>query len=394
VNPLLALALLFVAGIAATHLHLPSFPLRRRLSLDLVLAAGAPLVLLGVLLGPGAGVLDRDTLQIFAPVTALGIGWIGAVFGAHLEWRVLRRISRRAWGRAALQATAVLGLTALAAALLARTVPALGAAWRPTVPAVLTLAAAATISGPGAVALVTRLVGVRRSVARRLERAALLDTAFGALVLTLALALHHPHRPFVGVAIGWAKWLGVAAVVGGAVGVLAVWLARLRSDGHELGLDLLGVMLLGSGVAYGADLSPFVVCALAAALIVNRSPDRRRVQGLLQAWEHPIYAVLLVVAGALLHLPTAWLLPAAILLGLVRVAARWATGRFVPGSVGVATVAQGAVAVAVALSFTLVYTGPPPGTVLTTVLLGVALAQAIAGPLMALALRPAPVEVR
>jgi len=394
VNPLLALALLFVAGIAATRLHLPPLPLRHHRSLDLVLAAGAPLVLLGVLLGPGAGVLDRGTFQVLAPVTALGIGWIGAVFGAHLEWRILRRIPPRVWGLAALQATAVVALTALAAALLARAVPALGAAWRPTVPAILMLAAAATISGPGAVALVARLAGVRRSVARMVERAALLDTAFGALVFTLALALHHPHRPFVGVAIGWAKWLAVAAVVGGAVGILAVWLARLRADRHELGLDLLGVILLGSGVAYGADLSPFVVCALGAALIVNLSPDRRRVQALLRAWEDPIYAVLLVVAGALLNLPTVWLLPAAVLLGLVRVAARWAATRFFPGSLGLATVAQGAVPVAVALSFTLVYAGPPAGTVLTTVVLGVALAQAIAGPLMALALRPAPVEVR
>jgi hypothetical protein len=55
-------------------------------------------------------------------------------------------------------------------------------------------------------------------------------------------------------------------------------------------------------------------------------------------------------------------------------------------------VAQGSVAVALGLSFNLVYAGA--GTILTTVLLGVALAQAITGPLLGLALRPALVEVK
>jgi hypothetical protein len=399
VNPVLALALVLAAGIVVTRLPLPH--LRHSLSLDLVLVAGAPLVLAGLLLGPGLGVLDRITLRALAPVTALGIGWIGAVFGAQLEWRLLRRIPRRVWALAAFQAGAVLVVTALTAWLLARAVPALAAAWRPTLPALLTLAAAATISGPGAVALVARAAGVRRSVARALGLAAMLDTAFGALAFTLALGLYHPRQPFAGAALGWAHWVAVAVAASGGVGVLFLWLSRLRADLRELGLDLLGVMLLGAGVGYAADLSPFVVCALATALIVNLSPHKRRVQALLRAWEDPIYAVFLILAGALLNLPTVWLLPAAVLLGAVRVAARWAAVRYgrewlhvrdLPPNLGLATVAQGGVAVALGLSFNLIYAGA--GTILTTVLLGVALAQAISGPLMGLALRPAPVEVK
>jgi hypothetical protein len=128
------------------------------------------------------------------------------------------------------------------------------------------------------------------------------------------------------------------------------------------------------------------------------------VQALLAAWEPPIYTVFLIVAGALLDLPTVWILPAALLLGAIRVAARWAAVRYgrdwlevggdLPPHVGLATVAQGGVALALALSFTLTYAGSPgAGTILTTVLVGVMLAQAIAAPLMALALRSAPPEV-
>ena len=390
-NPLLALALLLAAGLAATHLRLPQ-P-RHSLSLDVAVAAGTPLVLVGLLLGPGLDVLDPPTRRALAPIAALGIGWIGAVFGAQLEWRLLRRIPRRVWAFAALQAGATLVLTVLTARLLTRLVPALASAWRPTLPALLTIAGAAMISGA--------------VIGRKVRRTALLDTAFGVLVFALGLGLSHPHRPFHGVALGWAYWVAVAVVSSGGVGVLFLWLSRLRdaADTNALGLDLLGMVLVGAGLGYATDLSPFVVCALATALIVNLSPLKRRVQALLVSWEPPIFAVFLVAAAALFDLPTLWLVPAVLLLGVLRVVARWAAVRFgrvwlrVPGlppHFGLATVAQGGVPLALAVSFNLIYVGAGGGgAVLTTVLLGVAFSQAIAAPFIAraLALRPAPTEV-
>jgi len=81
-----------------------------------------------------------------------------------------------------------------------------------------------------------------------------------------------------------------------------------------------------------------------------------------------------------------------LLFGVIRIATRWAGTRYVRGSVGLATIAQGAVPLALALSFNLTYAGSG-GSLLTTVVLGVLLAQGIAVPAMALALRPAPPEV-
>jgi hypothetical protein len=102
-----------------------------------------------------------------------------------------------------------------------------------------------------------------------------------------------------------------------------------------------------------------------------------------------------VVAGALLTLPTAGILGAVPLLAGVRAAARWAAARYgrpalglagVPPHIGLATVAQGGAAVALALNFFIIY-GGPGGAVLTTIVLGVVMAQLMAPPLMALALR-------
>src|SRR5258705_173696 len=314
-----------------TRLPLPH--LRPGLSLDLVLAAGAPLVAVGLLLGPGLGVLDHATLRALAPVTALGIGWIGAAFGARLEWRFLRRIPRRVWALAALEGAAVLVVTAVAARLLTRAAPALAQVWRPTVPALLIIAATAMISGPGAVTLVARAVRAPARLTRALGLAALLDTVFGALVFAFALGLSQPHRSFAGVALGWAHWVAVAIVSSGRVGALFLPFSPLWGNANldDLGLDLVGVVLLGSGLGYAADLSPFIVCALATALIVNLSPLKRRVQTLLVSWEPPIYAVFLVVVGALLDLPTLWLVPAALVLRVTPVAGRRAVVRDAQG---------------------------------------------------------------
>ena len=95
-HPVLALALLIVAGIGVTRLSRPRPTLHHPL-LDGIVETGVPIVLLGALLGPGLGVLDDVTLHVLEPIIALGIGWVGASFGARLEWRMLRRVSRRTW---------------------------------------------------------------------------------------------------------------------------------------------------------------------------------------------------------------------------------------------------------------------------------------------------------
>ena len=399
-NPVLALGLLAVVGLLATRL--PRWPARHPLNLDLVLAAGGPLVLLGLVLGPGIDLINRPVLRALAPVTALAIGWIGATLGARFEWRYVRRIPRDV----SLLALASAGATALTVAvgawLLARLIPALGAAWVPQVAAVLTLAAVAAASGPEAVTLVARMLGIRRSVAQVFSLAAALETACGALLMTVLLALYRPHALAGHGALGWAYWIAFAIGSGALVGLVFLSLTRLRPAPDGLGFALLATLLFGAGIGYATDLSPFVVCALAAVVIVNRSPWRRQLRQLLADWEHSIYAVFLVVAGALLTLPTAWVFVAALLLAALRVAARWASVRYarvalkitdVAPHVGLATVAQGGAAMALGINSFIMYGGRPEspgagGAVLTTIVLAVAVAQLAAPSLMQLALRP------
>ena len=397
VSPVLALAGLAAIGLLATRL--PPVRWRHLTSLDPILAAGSPLVLLGLVLGPGIDLVNRPVLDALAPVAALAIGCVGAALGARFEWRYVRRIGRGTWLLAALSAAAAFAVVALGAWLLTRVVPSLSAAWTPRLPALLTLGAVAAASGPGAVTLVARAVGVRKSVTRAFSLAAALETAGGALAFTLPLALHRAHPLGGHVAVGWLAWLVFAVASGALVGTVFLALTRQRSERADVGFVLLATLLFGAGVGYATDLSPFLVCALASALIVNASPRRQAVRQALTDWEHPIYAIFLVFAGALLTLPTPWVLIAVPLLVAARAAAKWVAVRYgsvalhLPGLApngGLGTVAQGGAAIAMGLNFFITYGGEatgPSGALLTTIVLGVAVAQLAAPPLMALALR-------
>ncbi|MFN2571223.1 MAG: hypothetical protein ABR537_06365 [Gemmatimonadales bacterium] len=369
-HPLLALALVIAAGIGVTRLSRPT--LRSPVVVDEILATGVPFVLIGALLGPGLGVLDAPTMHILEPLLALGIGWIGAAFGARLEWRVLRRVPRRAWGTGLALAAPVFLFSALAAWFLVRTMPPIAAAWRPLWPAALTLAAAATMSaswtGP-----------------RLARRAALFDTLFGAIAAGIALAIAHGR--------GAVPAVVVIVIVSALIAGLMILLTRFGADQSPvtMAVELFAVVLAGAGFAYATSMSPFVVCALIMALVVSLSPPEaaRALGALLRRWESPLYALFPIVAGALLQPLTVSVLPAALVLAAVRIVVRWATVRAgghrawsplhgLAPDFGFATARQGAQALAVAAGYELIRAESGGGALLTTVLILILVGEAVA----------------
>ncbi|HEY6784488.1 MAG TPA: hypothetical protein VI159_06020, partial [Gemmatimonadales bacterium] len=212
--------------------------------------------------------------------------------------------------------------------------------------------------------------------------------------------VYHPRQPAGGVTLGWISWLGLGIASGLLFGFLYLGLTHFLEDPEELDLGLLGVMLFGGGVGYAADLSPFVICAVAAVVIVNRSPHRHAAITLLRSWEHPVSAILLILAGALLTVPTLWILVMAVLLVWARAVARWLAvrvargplglSRVLPPDLGLAGVAQGAVAVALAMNFFILYGATVGGPVVTIALVGLGLNLLMAPAAMTRALKPAP----
>ena len=387
-HPLLALALVVVAGIGVTRLTRPAF---RHPLLVGILETGVPLVLLGALLGPGLSVFDGATLRVLAPIMAVGIGWVGASFGARLEWRMLRRVTARTWLVGAALALPVLLTTGAAVWALGRSVRPLGDAW----------GGGASAGGGGARAalgLALILGGALTTAAswrgpKLGRRNALLDTAFGTAAVAAGVALYHPHLLLRSIAL--------TVIASAGLGGLFVGLARWQEDLSEtgIGVALTGVVVAGAGLSYATALSPFVVCGLIAAVLVSLSPPAVRLsaQKMLRRWEIPLYAAFLIIAGALLQRFSPWLLPAAVFLAVLRAAVRWVTVRFgldqmdpiwrslpfaPPREFAFPAMRQGAAAVALAAGFDLLRVdsaaGPPPGgAVLLTVLLSVLAAEAV-----------------
>ncbi len=167
-----------------------------------------------------------------------------------------------------------------------------------------------------------------------------------------------------------------------------------RAPPEEAPVAAFAVILAGAGFSYAARLSPFVVCALATAIFISFAPTpvRHAVAGLLTRWERPVFALFLVIAGALLGPMSAWVVIAAPVLALLRVAVRWVTVRFgldqvdpvwrslpfaPPPEFAHSPLRQGASAVALAAGFDFVRGGS--GAVLVTILLSVIAAEAMGG---------------
>ena len=386
-HPLLALALVLAAGIGATYLSRPAIAFRRPALLTDLLATGALFLVLGVVLRHGLGIIDPAGWRELQPLLAFAIGWIGATFGARLEWRMMRRIAPRTWLVGATLAVPVLVVATVTAWTLARAFPALADAWgRPALAVALALGGALTTAAS-------------RRGPRLGRRNALLDTTFGVAAVALAGALAHPHAA--------ARTLVLTLVGGGVLGGLAVLITRAMAGRGDVRIGAAAAMLAGAGFSFAAGLSPFAVCALEAAVVMSVAPPavRRAVAELLARWEVPLYAAFLILAGALLRPITPWVLLAAAVLAAVRVAVRWVTVRFgldqvdpvwrslpfaPPRAFAFSAMRQGATAVALAAGFELVRGGS--GAVLVTVLASVIVAEAVAV-LTPLTASPRPAEV-
>ena len=395
-NPAFALALLAVAGLLATRL--PGVPIPGSLNLPrrMLAAGGLPLALVGFVLGPGINLLDQTVVTSVAPVVAFAVGWVAAAFGARWEWRMVRRIG---WRRAALLlagAIATFLVVALLAWSAARLVAGLGIAWVPLGTTVAALAAVAAVSGPDALEHLARTVGAAPRVASALRRAGLLEAGAATLAIALTIAIGHSRHTVVGVILGTLRWLVLAFAAGALAAVVFVALTRYMEVGVPLAL--VAAVLAGVGLGWAAGLSPFVVCALAGALIVNLPGERRGVQTALAAWEPPLVGLLAFVAGAILALPTPWLLVVVVILAGARVAAKWGGARgavalepraALPANIGLGLVAQGGIVMAMGVSFFLLQGETTAGRAfMTATVLGLAIAQAAAAPLLGLALAP------
>lgn len=291
----LALALLSLVG---SRLGFGSR--RASLGIRLFVSAGSHYVLLGLLLGPhGAGLVTRGVTDSLAPFIALGLGWIGLLFGLQFDRQTLKAFTRRE--HAIVVGQSIVTWTLVAAGLVGILLLA-GRREASSLAAVCAAAAAGCASSPTGAAVVFGSARVSGPYSRLATLATSLDGATGIVFLAIVYAAVHPPAPVGLVDLGPVRWIVVPILLALLFGWLFLSLSREKPPPDEFMLFLLAVALILAGTSLSMAASALFTSWLTGVFIANLSPLRKRVYTALARWEKPVHVLFLLLAGTLLSL--------------------------------------------------------------------------------------------
>lgn len=347
-----------------------------------------------MLLGPHVTrLLDAGRVQDLTPIVSLAIGWLGMLLGTYFRLPTLALLTpdhlRIAFAEAVATFAAALGALLLLFRYLA------GHAWTEASVEAVTLAAVATLSSPAAVDAFVGRARVRSALLPVLQLTARIDALIGVVAFGLVLAVLHRGDVAPGIRPPTAtEWAVINLAVGVASGVLFHLFLGPREGGTEAGaasrlfVALAGAIVVASGASYYLNLSPLYTNLVLGFILAN-SGAHRDVARLLAATERPVYLALLVFAGAAWSPESVDLLFLAPAFVLVRLTARFFGGRVAGELVAPpelrtsrlarGLLAQGGIAVAIAVNYTQVRPDLNPRLILTATLLSVLLFEIVAG---------------
>jgi hypothetical protein len=329
----------------------------------LLFRTGIHFLVLGFLLGPsGMGLLSTEASEQLSPLLALGLGWVGFHFGLQLDRASLSHFRPRIHGLALGQAVLTFVLF-LGGALVVLELTGLA----DETPILLPLGAAATaaVTTPAGIAMVSSNFLVRGKVRDLLFFIGSVDALVGVAALQLTYSLYRPAGVGGVPEAGSLALALVAAGLGAVLGIVFTWLTRRRPQSEELVLYVLGSCAFTGGAALQWGLSPLFLSVVMGATVANLGGRRDRVLALLQQWEKPVYLIFLLLAGALLRVPNAWVFlfagGYALLRGLAKTLAAAALvssvplGFDVPRRLGLGLIPQGGISIAMAVSGVIMY---------------------------------------
>lgn len=377
VNELLNLALLLIAGFIigklANRFHLP---------------AVTGYLVAGLLIGPSILNLFTDSAVAgHQLISDLALGVIAFTIGREFRWQEIKRV-----GAGVILITVCEGLTACIV-----TAVAIRLIGQPIGIALL-LGAIATATAPAATVVVMREYRSAGPLTSTLLQVVALDDAVG--LMTFALLGPIARADLTGSAASsvlmtiLAPLGGIAAAfaIGIALGAgLAFILRHVRNTEEGLAL-VMGVILLGAGLAQHLQISPLLLNMAVGTTLINVSDRADRFIDALERMSLTIYVPFFVLAGASLHISEVGRLG---LIGLTYLLARSA-GKVLGAALGsrlahaqasvqkylgIALLPQAGVAIGMVLM--LQQAVPEAASLITTVVLGSVMVYEMLGPVCA-----------
>jgi hypothetical protein len=374
--------LLVSVGVAYLLTHLVVGRLQRAF----LVVTGVEYVLLGVLLGPVVALVPAfSELSGLLPIIALATGWVGLLRGIELSTAALREAPRGTRRLALFDDLLAGGFVATAAYFLLSS-GFLGAfeereIWLAS--GFLGCGAATRATAP--IDIVVRRYKVEGPTEPLLRLSARMGDAIALFVYGMLFAFFHEKTAGVELQLGPISWMALALGVGMALGLIfRPFLGKDDSEGGRF-LAIVGIITFASGAAWFLQLSPVFVTLVLGIVLVNISPAGAEIHTTLVRTSQPMTLILLIFAGAVWEIPplvpTAALLPVFLVL---RFAGKWLASRF--ASVGGllrrdlwrGQLAHGNAALAMGISFKLVFDGPAIDAVYTIVLVSILLHNLIA----------------
>lgn len=370
-----------------------------RLQRRWLFTSGAEYVLLGVLLGSSSGVLsDHSSL---APVLAFGTGWIGLLHGASLRLDKLRALPRWTLRLAGTDLVVVGGGVMLVGWALLELW--LGIPTREAILAAGVLGCAATSGSRSSTELLLKRFPQlgptsegaegsdasgaalpEGSVIALVEASARLTQTLGIVAFGVLVCVFHPQMQGVETAPVASEWLLLMLGLGLALGGLFRLLVSSESTENQRFMAMVGIICFSTGAAFFLDLSALTVNLVLGAVLVQGA-EGPQLDRTLTSTLGPVVLLLLVLAGVV-WTPVSPLqggvLAVALLASrsLLKVAggAIAAAGNPVRADIGRGALAQGPVALCIALSYRLIFRGDAVDLVFTAILASVVVSEAIA----------------
>jgi len=354
---------------------------------------GLIFIAVGMAVGPaGADLLTPNVLEKSGPAVVLFLGWIGFLFGVHLEWRRLRRIALRMWTIAFGESLLTFALVFAGVYLFFNNHLQFGYDKTIFFAAVVTLAACAAGTAPSSVFLLDDRPRFTGRTAQAMRLVGTVDDLPGLLIFGFFFAFFPTYH--IG-PIAWPTGLSLAALtllLGVLFGILLKSTMLLARNEQTVLLVIIGVISLAAGVAEYVHLSAVFVGTIAGITFANLSGQKETAYRVLASSEQTIYVLFLMLVGCMWSLDTAHLLPLALLYLGLRLAGKVLGGllghRLVgapPGRLrlgGLGLLGQGGMAIAMAINYERLYHSPISSLVVTTLILGVVVNELV-GPSLA-----------
>lgn len=254
-------------------------------------------LVLGAIIGPqGFDLISPDVLEQLGPIVVIGLGWIGFLYGTHLEYRSLRRFRPHLFATAFAQSLLTMLVVMFGLFSLASLFPALND-WK----AILILTSAAAGTAPAALYLLRSELTIKGPNYELLRFCASLDDLPGLLGLGLLFCVRPPDI-FGNAPASAVFWFVAQVLLGLGSGALIHALFEVVStpEGTDPGvfaLPFFGMVGLTSGFASYMGMSPLFVNVIAGISFANVSVHSERVYAGLARREHTVYVLFLLVSG-------------------------------------------------------------------------------------------------